>query len=59
MVPLSFVSVTVPGIKEASNIYKKDDDGNKGEVHLKFGYMNLYEFSSLFSIPRCVLKEIH
>ena len=41
------------------NIYKKDDDGNKGEVHLKFGYMNLSELSSLFSILRCVLKEIN
>ena len=26
---------------------------------MKFGYMNLSEFSSLFSIPKCVLKEIH
>ena len=41
------------------NIYKKDDDGNKGEVHMKFGYMNLSEFSSLSSIVKCVLKEIH
>ena len=28
-------------------------------MHLKFGYMNLSEHSSLFSILRCVLKEIN